>query len=139
MKSSRRHQARSLALQALYQWQLSRESLPEVENHIASNPEFTKKGQGVDMPYFRQLFHSIPQCLDKIDAVLTPAVDRPLSQLDLLEFFILRIGAYELLEGQVPPHTVIDEAVELAKSFAGADSYKYINAVLDKVKKNQYG
>lgn len=136
MKPTLRHNARRSALQALYQWQVSGGNLGEIEqNFLTFRPELAEQTQHMDVRYFGTLLHEIPAILDTLDNSIQGAVDRQISKLDLLELMILRIGTYELLKGEVPAATVINEAVELAKTFAGEDSYKYVNAVLDVLKR----
>ena len=65
---------------------------------------------------------------------MQPNLDRPLKELSPIERGILLLGAYELAhQPDVPYKVVINEAVELAKSFGGTDGYKYVNGVLDKL------
>ena len=71
---------------------------------------------------------------EALDALLVPVLDRELSALDGVELATLRLGAYELKDHlEVPYRVVLDEAIELAKHFGGADSHKYINGVLDRL------
>ena len=72
--------------------------------------------------------------LDRLDTLLIPVLDRELKALDGVELATLRLGAYELRDHlEIPYRVVLDEAIELAKHFGGADSHKYINGVLDRL------
>lgn len=125
-----RRWARRCALQALYQWQLSANDLNYIEAQFLTE-EYTAK---MDVPYFNELLHFIPQNIDIIDVNFIPFLDRPLDELNPVELAILRISSYELLKRlDIPYRVVINEGVELAKSFGAEDSHKYINGVLDKV------
>ncbi len=125
----RRSRARRLALQALYQWQMAGQNLENIEAQFLS-----EVSGDLDVAYFRELLHGIPERLKAIDARLAPFLDRPIEQLDPIELALLRIGAYELLFRPDIPHKVaINEAVKLAKRFGAEGSYRYINGVLDKL------
>lgn len=125
-----RSRARRAALQALYQWQLSGQSPGEVETQFVAEQPL----EHVDMDYFQLLLRNVPPNSDELDEVLIASLDRPVSQLDQIEKAILRIGAFELLYcPDVPWKVVINEGVELAKSFGAEQSHKYVNGILDKV------
>ncbi len=124
--------ARQRALQALYQWRIGAQSLTLIEEQFFQEEDMQDM-QGVDVPYFQQLLHKIPQQAKVLDEQLQPLLDRPLQQLDPIEHAILHIGLYELLFAlNVPWKVVINEAVELAKMFGAEQSHKYINGILDK-------
>ena len=132
MKPSPRRKARELAVQAVYSWQLSNNSVTDVEvNFIADNSK-----RRFDIEYFQQLFRGVTHNVNEIDASISPYVDRPLDGIDHVEKAILRVAVYELKYCQdVPYRVVINEAIELAKSFAADDSHKFVNGVLDKAVK----
>jgi transcription antitermination protein NusB len=125
-----RRKARRFALQAVYQWQLSRNDLADIELQFLTDNDMKK----VDRLYFHELLHGIPARLTELDASLQPALDRPLAEVSQVEKAILRIGAFELLaRPDVPWRVIINEGIELAKVFGADDSFKYVNGVLDKV------
>ena len=125
-----RKRARRLALQALYQWQLSGLDLNEIEKQFRQEQDLRK----ADIEYFSELLHKVPACLDELDKALQEHLDRDVEQLDPVERAILRLGAYELkFRLEIPFKVVINEGVNLAKTFGSTDSHKYINGVLDKV------
>ena len=129
-KPSARRRARQLALQALYQWQMSQSSLMDIEMQFRADNDFSK----VDDGYFHTLVHGIPRELSKLDDTMNPLLDRPISQLDPVEVAALRIGCYELMNRtDVPYRVVINEAIELVKRFGAQDSHRYINGILDKL------
>ena len=125
-----RHRARRLALQALYQWLLSGNNLQdiEIESHRFNNM------QKIDVSYFHELLYDIPKQLPQIDALFEPYLDRSIHELNPIELTVLRIASYELsFRPDIPYRVVLNEALELAKSFGAEEGYKYVNAVLDKV------
>lgn len=125
-----RRKARRFAMQAIYQWQLSRNDVADIERQFLTDNDMKK----VDRQYFHDVLHGVPARLDEIDAALQPALDRPLSEVSQVEKSILRLGAFELLARiDVPWRVVINEGIELAKVFGADDSFKYVNGVLDKV------
>lgn len=125
-----RRKARQLALQALYQWQISNNALVEIEIQFNRTNDMHK----VDKEFFHELLHQIPAELDKLDTKITPFLDRPLAEVSPIELALLRIGSYELCHRpDIPYKVVINEAVELAKVFGGEDGHKYVNSILDQV------
>ncbi|MBA6223151.1 MULTISPECIES: transcription antitermination factor NusB [unclassified Colwellia] len=132
MKPSPRRKARELAVQAVYSWQLSNNNVAEIElNFLTEN-----SARRFDIPYFQQLFRGISAQISSIDEKISPHVDRPLKDVDPVEKAILRVAVFELSEClDVPYRVIINEAIELAKSFGADDSHKFVNGVLDKVVK----
>jgi N utilization substance protein B len=128
---SARRRSRELAMQGLYQWLLSREDAGAIEAHLANtSPEFEK----ADREHFTELLHGSIREVDALHAQLEPHLDRRVQELSPVEHATLLIGTFELTQRlEIPYRVVINEAVELAKSFGGTDGYKYINGVLDKV------
>jgi N utilization substance protein B len=121
--------SRKLAMQALYQWQLTSQTAAELRNQYADEEGFGD----ADADYFRELIGGITEGAAALDAELAGLVDRPVAQLDPVERAVLLIGLYEL--GQrldVPYRVVINEGVELAKRFGATDGHKFVNAVLDR-------
>jgi len=122
--------ARKCAVQALYQWQMSGDSLTRIETYFLEEQHL----KGAQKSYFTELFHGVPKQLAVIDAALAEFVDRPVEKIDPVERAILRIGAYELINRlETPYKVVINEGVNLAKDFGAEGSHRYINGILDKV------
>ena len=132
MKPSPRRKARELAVQAVYSWQLSQNSVNDIEvNFITDNSK-----RRFDVEYFQQLLRGVTSNVAELDLAISPHVDRPLDGIDHVEKAILRVAVFELSDCQdVPYRVVINEAIELAKSFAADDSHKFVNGVLDKAVK----
>lgn len=132
MKPSPRRKARELAVQAVYSWQISQNSVNDIEvNFITDNSK-----RRFDIEYFQQLLRGVTNSVAELDLAISPHVDRPLDDIDQVEKAILRVAIFELSDCQdVPYRVVINEAIELAKLFAADDSHKFINGVLDKAVK----
>ena len=121
--------SRKLAMQALYQWQLTGQSAAELRNQYSAEEGFAD----ADAEYFRELVEQVTESVAALDASLGELIDRPVAQLDPVERAVLLIGLYEL--GQrldVPYRVVINEGVELAKRFGATEGHKFVNAVLDR-------
>ena len=124
-----RHRAREFALQGLYQWLLNNEDAGAIEAHLREAHGFDK----ADAVHFDALLYGTIKDATALRTALTPLIDRPLNLLSPIEHAVLLIGAYELTHHlEIPYRVVINEAVELAKSFGGIDGHKYVNGVLDK-------
>ncbi|WP_310463768.1 transcription antitermination factor NusB [Sphaerotilus sp.] len=127
-KSARRR-SRELALQGLYEWQISRADISVVRSHMREQDEFSK----CDNAMFDALLQGCIEQAPALDSLLTPHLDRPIAELSPIEHGVLMIGLYELQHClDVPYRVAINEAVELTKSFGGTDGHKYVNGVLDK-------
>lgn len=128
IKPKLRQKARFLALQAIYQWQLTAEDQVNIRRQF-----FDKLTKKVDHDYFNDLVVGIIENVTAIDEIITPLLDRKFKDLDKVELAVLRLAVYELkYRSDVPYKVVINEALELTKNFGSIDGYKYINGVLDK-------
>jgi len=129
MKKSRR-KAREFALKALYEWKLSGNDAASIAQHLRDEDGYAT----IDDKYFLILLNGVVQEATALEAAVTPYLDRKLAELSPIESAVLLIGAYEALHClDVPYRVVINEAVELAKSYGGTDGHKYVNGVLDKL------
>jgi N utilization substance protein B len=125
-----RHRAREFALQGLYQWLLNNEPAATVVNHIRGAHGFDK----ADSEYFTELLHGAIRESVELRETIAPLIDRSVAELSPIEHGVLLLGAYELKNQiEIPYRVVINEAVELAKSFGGVDGHKYVNGVLDRL------
>jgi N utilization substance protein B len=130
MAGGSRHAARQAAVQALYQWDLTEQDPGEIEAHFVQEHDL----EGADREYFHTLICEVPLYRQEIQANLQPCLDREFDGIDPVERVILRIGAYELeYQHDVPTKVIINEAVELAKTFGADYGYKYVNGVLDRL------
>jgi len=125
-----RRRARELAMQAIYQWQLT-EAAPldiEVQFHQTNNME------KVDTEYFGRILKGVTQNTADIDDKITAAAGRPIKELNPVELAVLRVAVYEFLsENDVPYKVVINEALEMTKKFGAVEGYKFVNGVLDNI------
>lgn len=125
-----RTNARKCVVQALYQWQVTGQSINDIEQQFIDEDRLKKAQKS----YFSELFHEIPKQLDKLDLALSEFIDRPVEQLNLVERAVLRVGVYELFNRlDIPSRVVLNESINLAKCFGAEGSHKYINGVLDKI------
>lgn len=122
--------SRRAAVQALYQ-ALVNNQRPEQDALEFVTAEYANK---IDKAYFKVLVDGAFEHVENIDEMLSSAVDRSLSSVDPVEASILRVATFEYLHRpDIPYRVVLNEAVELAKSFGGEQGHKYVNGVLDKV------
>lgn len=130
MKPAARRRARECAVQALYSWQVSQNDIADVEVEFLAEQDM----KDVDVNYFRALFSGAAVQSNELDKLMTPYLSRRLDELGQIEKAILRVALYELSHrDDVPYKVVINEAIELGKTFGAEDSHKFVNGVLDKV------
>ena len=128
-----RHLARSIAMQSLYEWDFKGKKDENLDEIVKKNIE--ELAPGLEDDFF--VYHLAKQTLanrDKIDPLIEKcAPEWPLEQVTVVDRNILRLGIYELIFGNyedVPPKVAINEAIELAKSFGGESSGRFVNGVL---------
>ena len=132
-----RHLSRSIAMQSLYEWDFSGKK-GDLEKIIKKNTE--EFGPGLeDTSLVWQIITGVVKHLFSINKIIEKAAPEwPIDQITIVDRNILRIGLYELLyadKAEVPPKVAINEAIELAKSFGGENSGKFVNGVLGTVYK----
>ena len=124
-----RHLARELLVKALYQWQIAGHSVAELSAQFAADEDF----EGSDRDFFGQLLAVTIESAPALDTIIARQAARGIEQLDAVGRAILLLGLAELkFRDDVPSKVVINEAVELAKRYGSTDSFKFVNAVLDK-------
>lgn len=127
---SARRRARELALQGIYEWLVGGQDLAAVEGHLMESDGFDK----ADRQHLHEVLQGVIGGVESLRAQFVEFIDRRPEQLSPVEHGILLIGTYELQQRpEIPYRVVINEAVELAKSFGGTEGFKYVNGVLDKV------
>jgi len=130
-----RHIARSIALQSLYEWDFygRKGSLEDIADRNLK--EFAPELDEADLA--RRVVLGVAEQLDKLDTIIQKAApDWPIDQIAIVDRNVLRVGLYELLFSnpqEVPPRVAINEAIELAKGYGGANSSRFINGVLGTV------
>jgi N utilization substance protein B len=125
-----RHGARRLLVQALYQNQVGGHDTEELVRQFSASTDF----DAIDRDYFLALLNEIFENRADLESHISDAADRPIEQLDPVERGLLWLGTAELqFHPDAPVKVVINEAIQLAKEFGAEDSYRYVNAILDKV------
>jgi len=125
---SGRSRAREFALQALYQHLVGRNETGAIDAFTRDLAGFSK----ADAAHYDALLHGCVAEAAELDRLITPLLDRKLSELSPIEHAVMWIGAYELQHClDVPWRVVLNECIELAKSFGGTDGHKYVNGVLN--------
>jgi len=124
----KRKHARDKALQALYQWQLSGEDLDWIKDHYMEEQGVTSG----DPEYFLELLYKVPSHVSELDDSYRQYMQNFIDNLDPIECNILRIATYELTHHlEIPYKVIINEALNLAKTYGTDESHKFINGVLD--------
>lgn len=127
---SPRHRARELALQGLYQHLVADSSVIEIEKTTLEEKSVGR----FDIELFRTLLRGVAAERPALTAMLTPYLDRPVAELSPIEFATLLLAAYEFVHHpDIPYRVVINEAIELAKTFGGSEGHKFVNGVLDRL------
>jgi N utilization substance protein B len=128
--SGSRRRSRELALQALYEWLVTGHDADVLLRRASEDPEHARS----DKVHLDALVRGVLERAGDLNGGLQPFLDRPAQSLSPVEHALLLIGAYELTAcPDIPYRVVINEAVELAKSYGGTDGHKYVNGVLDKL------
>ncbi len=124
---SGRSRAREFALQALYQHLVGRNETGAIDAFTRDLSGFNK----ADAAHYDALLHGCVAEAEALDRLITPLLDRKLSELSPIERAVMWMGAYEFQHClDVPWRVVLNEYIELAKSFGGTDGHKYVNGVL---------
>ena len=132
MSAGSRERARGLLIKALYQWQLADHSHDEL---LAQYSELAEYGR-IDQAFFQDLLGRVLSEAETLDELIAEYADRGLAQLDAVGRGILLLALTELkFRDDVPVKVVINEAVELAKRYGAAGSYRFVNAVVDRAAK----
>lgn len=125
---SARSRAREFALQALYQHLVGGNEAQAIDSFTRDLSGFHK----ADSVHYDALLHGAIAEADELDALIVPLLDRKLQEISPIERAVMWIGAWEFMHApEVPWRVVLNECIELAKSFGGTDGYKYVNAVLN--------
>jgi N utilization substance protein B len=133
-----RHLSRSIALQSLFEWDFYGQPQDQLEKIVEKN--FKEFGPGLEnQDFVWQLVKGVIDHLVKLDKIISQAAPEwPIEQITMVDKNVLRIGLFELLfakKEEVPPKVAINEAIELAKSFGGESSGRFVNGVLGTVYK----
>lgn len=127
---SPRHRARELAMQGIYQWRLSGEDIAAIEQMTRDEKSLGR----YDSEFYSDLLRGVLNRIETLTAAIEPQIDRAVGELSPVEYAVLLLGTYELAHHpETPYRVIINEAVELAKTFGGSDGHKFVNGVLDKL------
>lgn len=128
--SQNRRKSRELVLKAVYRGMINASDLKQIIADAKEDPEYIK----ADEAYFKHLLDGVTAKINELDKQIAIFIDRKIQELSPVEHAILRISSFELMfDSTIPYRVAINEGVELAKLYGGADGHKYINGVLDKV------
>ena len=131
--TSDRSRARRYAVQALYEWQVSGNAPKAIEEQFLIEHQTRK----FDRPYFHELIIGITEQVEELDAEISRLSDRPFKEVDLVEKGILRLGCFELKNRiDIPYRVVINEAIELTKTFGAEEAHRFVNGTMDKLAGN---
>ena len=125
-RTTARRRAREIALQALYAWKLA-------GGNVLAQAKTLEGWVRCDQKFAVQLIAEVIEKKDFLEKIITPHLDRSLASLSPIERVILLIGAYELSAlPETPFKVVLNEAIDLGRSFGGTDGHKFVNGVLEK-------
>ena len=128
-KSARRR-SREFVLQGLYQWRVGGADEAAIEAHLPELEGFAK----ADREFFVGTLRGVIAQSEKLTEQIGAHIDRSFAELSPVEACVLLMGSFELIHHpETPYRVIINECIELAKSFGGTDGHKYVNGVLDKV------
>lgn len=134
MEPQKRHWSRRLALQALYQWQISGHEIDELLSQYVEDENWGK----ADKDYFTDLVSESISQNEALSALFFPHLNLSLGQIDPIENAIMLFATYEIMhKPETPTKVILSEAINLCKKFGSIDGYKFINGVLDKVAQNR--
>jgi N utilization substance protein B len=133
-----RHKAREQTLQMLFEWDLRRRPLDEIMRDYYGSLLIAEDSVAKPRPdaFAQQLLQGVTEDLDAIDGLITRhAAHWRLERMPAVDRNVLRVAVYEMMRTDTPAAIVIDEALELARRFAGEESVQFVNGVLDAVRK----
>ncbi|MCK5725285.1 MAG: transcription antitermination factor NusB [Thiotrichaceae bacterium] len=131
---ARRRVARKLSLMAFYQWHINASEFSEILSYYQQDEDMAADLRKADASYFQKLVEQAIDDADEIDEIIKPFLDRELSQVGPIEHSVLLLATVELQHHlDVGYKTVVNEWVNLCKRFGPEKSYKFINAVLEKL------
>jgi len=128
--NSSRHRAREFVVQGLYQFLVGGQDAAAIQIQAESVAGFHK----ADNAFYLQLLHEALDSIPTLHADITPHISRPWEEISPIERSVLLLGACEFrFHPETPYRVIINECVELTKTFGGTDGHKFVNGVLDKI------
>ena len=127
---NRKSKAREFAVQALYQWTLTEHESDDIDKQFISDHDMSK----TDVAYFQELLHEVVSHHLSLKDLMVDFLSRSFDSVDPVEQAILLLSCYELqYKPEIPYRVIINEGVELGKTFGAEDGHKFINGILDRV------
>ncbi len=127
-----RGKSRRLAMQAIYQWQMTGDSIADIKQQFVDENNMAK----LDPAFFSEVVSGVASSISELDPLLEKYMTRTVESVDPVERSILRLATYEFINRlDIPYRVVLNEAVNIAKEFCAEKSHTFVNAVLDKVAK----
>ena len=127
---SARHRAREFVIQGLYQWRVAGQDEAAIQVQTESAVGFDK----ADRDLYGTLIDETRKHASVLEQDVAPYIDRAWKDVSPIEACILLLGACELrLHPETPYRVILNEAIELAKTYGGTDGHKFVNGVLDKL------
>ena len=125
-----RGKARRFAIQAIYQWQMTGDSVTDIKQQFFDDNNFSL----IDADYFYELVSGVVSSISEIDPLLEKYMPRSIESIDHVERAIMRIATYEFLRRlDVPYRVILNEAISITREYCAENSHTFVNAVLDKV------
>jgi transcription antitermination protein NusB len=137
-QKEQRHRAREAALQMLYQWEVGRLSLSEVRETFWSHDDETQEPLGADLREFAmELAGGVAATVEQLDPMIAEAAEHwRIERMNVMDRLILRLAVYEFQhELATDAKVIINEALELARSFSGDEAVRFINGILDALRR----
>jgi N utilization substance protein B len=137
MSGERRHRARAAAVQMLYQWEVGRISMLEVRQTFWGGPAGDDALSEAERTFATTLADGVAGRLTEIDPIIAEAAEHwRIERMNVMDRLILRLAVYEFLsEPQTPARVIINEALELARTFSNDDAVRFVNGILDGIRK----
>jgi transcription antitermination protein NusB len=134
-----RHRAREAAVQMLYQWEVGRVEMPEVLDTFWEGPGASEPLAEAHRIFARALAEGVVASVETIDPLIREAAEHwRVERMNVLDRLIMRLAVYEFLhESETPAKVIINEALDLARTFSGDESVRFINGVLDAIRREQ--
>ena len=127
-----RGKSRRLAMQAIYQWQMTGDNITDIKQQFFDENNMAK----LDSAFFSETVSGVASSISELDPLLEKYMSRKVESVDPVERSILRLATYEFINRfDVPYRVVLNEAVTITKEYCAENSHTFVNAVLDKVAK----
>ncbi|MAS00085.1 MAG: transcription antitermination factor NusB [Nitrosomonadales bacterium] len=127
-KINNRRKSRELIMKSIYRGLVNQFDIKQIKKDIHDDPDFIR----ADEDLYNEITKGVFKNFEKLKSEISTYLDRPYDELSPIELSIIYSSLYELkYSNSVPYKVIINEAIEVAKSFGGIDGYKYINGVLN--------